>query len=106
MKSQLGEMETGAYPCAMTTHPVLPLMFACNGKQGAIYNAKSFVAGQKFNAPREAPGAAAASVLAFVGKGKKLAWGASSGDAGVLKIYELELTKEQQEEVTKAFSAK
>jgi hypothetical protein len=44
--------------------------------------------------------------LAFVGKGQKLAWGTSNGDAGVLKLYDLQLTKDQQAEATKAFSAK
>ncbi len=106
MKSQLGEVETGAFPCGMAVHPVLPLMFACNGKEGAVYNAKSYVAGQKFIAPQQAVGAAAPSVLAFVGQGQKLAWGNSKGDAGMLKIYDLELTKDQQAELTKAFSAK
>ena len=105
MKSQLGELETGAYPCGMAVHPVLPLMFACNGKQGAVFSAKSYAAGQKLTAPREIQGAATPSVLAFVGKGQKLAWG-TGGDAGVLKFYDLELTKDQKAEVTKAFSAK
>src|SRR5207245_6002996 len=89
MKSQLGEMETGAYPCGMAAHPVLPLMFACTGDNGAVYNAKSYVAGQKLTATSKTAGAATPSVLAFVGKGQKLAWGTSSkGDAGVLKIYD------------------
>jgi hypothetical protein len=106
MKSQLGEMETGAYPCGMAVHPVLPLMFACNGKQGAVFSAKSYAAGQKFTAPRETAGAAAPSVLAFVGRGQKLAWGVSNADSGVLKLYALELTKEQQAELSKAYPGK
>src|SRR5262249_17253721 len=91
MKSQLGEMETGAYPCGMAAHPVLPLMFACNGNQGAVFSTKSYAGSQKFTAPQETRGAAAPNVLAFVGRGQKLAWGTSSGDAGVLKLYDLEL---------------
>jgi hypothetical protein len=106
MKSQLGELETGPYPCGMAVHPVLPLLFACNGKQGAVYSAKSYAPSQKLNAPRETPGAAAPSVLAFVGKGQKLAWGTSSGETGVLKLYDLQLTKDQQAELQKAFSGK
>lgn len=106
MKSQLGEMETGAYPCGMAVHPVLPLMFACNGKEGAVFNAKSYAAGQKFAAPQETGGAAAPSVLAFVGKGQKLAWGAANAESGVLKLYDLQLTKDQQAELAKAFPGK
>jgi hypothetical protein len=106
MKSQLGELETGAYPCGMAVHPVLPLLFACNGKQGAVFSAKSYAPGQKFKAPRETPGAAAPSVLAFVGKGQKLAWGTTAGDTGVLKLYDVQLTKDQQAELQKAFPGK
>jgi hypothetical protein len=106
MKSQLGELETGAYPCGMASHPVLPLIFACNGKQGAVFSAKSYAAGQKFTAPRETAGAGTPSVLAFVGKGKKLAWGNTQGDAGALKFYDLQLTKDQQGELNKAFAKK
>jgi DNA-binding beta-propeller fold protein YncE len=103
MKSQLGELETGAYPAGMAVHPVLPLMFACNGKQGAVFSAKSYAAGQKFATPRETQGAAPQSVLAFVGKGRKLAWGTSGTDSGVLKLYDLELTDAQKADLTKAF---
>jgi hypothetical protein len=106
MKSQLGEMETGAYPCGMAVHPVLPLMFACNGNQGAVYNSKSYVPGQKLKSPQSTPGAASPNVLAFVGRGQKLAWGTSSGEKGVLRIYDLELTPAQQAELKKALSAK
>jgi hypothetical protein len=101
MKSQLGELECGAYPSGMAVHPVLPLIFACNGKDGAVFNAKSYAAGQKFTSPRDA----APSVLAFVGRGQKLAWG-TSGDAGVLKLYDLELTKDHQAALSKAFPGK
>jgi hypothetical protein len=106
MKSQVGEMETTPYPSGMTAHPALPLMFACNGKEGSVFSAKSYAPGQKIKAPREAAGASAPSVLAFVGKGQKLAWGVSNADSGELKIYDLELTKEQQEELKKAFASK
>jgi hypothetical protein len=106
MKSQLGEMETGQFPCGMAVHPVLPLMFACSGKEGTVYNAKSYAPGQKFTAPLETKGDEMPSVLAFVGKGQKLAWGVSGPDAGVLKLYDLQLTAEQKAEVTKAFSGK
>jgi hypothetical protein len=106
MQSQLGELETGAFPSGCAIHPVLPLMFACTGKEGSVFSAKSYAPGQKFTAPREILGAGAPSVLAFVGKGQKLAWGTSKGDSGVLKFYDLELTKEQQAEVNKAFPAK
>jgi len=106
MKSQLGELETGAYPCGMATHPVLPLMFACNGKEGSVFSAKSYAPAEKFKAPRETLGAATPSVLAFVGRGEKLAWGATNGDMGTLKIYDLKLTEEQRAEVGKAFGKK
>jgi len=88
MKSQLGELETGAYPSGLAVHPDLPLLFACTGKDGFVFNAKSYVPGEKFAAPKEAAGAAPPSVLAFVAKGKKLAWG-TSGDNGVLKLYDI-----------------
>ncbi len=106
MKSQDGEMETGAYPCGCAAHPVLPLMFACNGKEGAVFSTKSYAASQKLPAPRDTAGAAAPSVLAFVGQGKKLAWGVSSADKGVLKFYDLELNADQQAELKKAFPDK
>jgi hypothetical protein len=91
MKSQLGELETGAYPSGFAVHPDQPLLFGCNGKEGSTFNAKSYVPVQKFAAPKEAAGATTPSVLAFVAKGKKLAWGTTSGDAGILKLYELKL---------------
>ena len=102
MKSQLGELETGAYPSGFTAHPVLPLMFGCTGKEGAVFNAKSYAAVQKLTAPREG----GAVVLAFVAKGQKLAWGTTSGELGTLKLYDLKLTKDQQAELTKAYSGK
>ena len=91
MKSQLGELETGAYPSGFLPHPDAPLLFASNGKEGSIYNAKSYAPLQKFPAPKEAIGATPPIVLAFVGKGKKLAWGSNAGDTGVLKIYDVKL---------------
>jgi hypothetical protein len=102
MKSQLGELQTGPYPSGISIHPVLPLMFACTGKEGAVFNAKSYVPGQKLTAPREG----APVVLTFVGKGQKLAWGTTSGDEGALRLYDLKLTKDQQAELTKAYSGK
>jgi hypothetical protein len=108
MATQLGELETGAYPSGFAIHPVLPLMFACTGKEGSVFDAKSYAAGQKIPSPRESAGALAPAVLAFVGKGRKLAWGTSDprADSGVLKFYELELTKDQQAELEKASSGK
>jgi len=106
MLSQLGELETGAYPCGCAIHPVLPLIFACNGKDGSVFHAKSYAAGQQFTAPRETLGAGAPSVLAFVGKGTKLAWGTSDANSGMLRFYDLELTKDQQAELNKAFPSK
>jgi hypothetical protein len=89
MKSQLGELETGPYPSGLAVHPNLPLLFACTGGEGSVFSAKSYAPVEKFASPRATPGAAAASVLAFVAKGKKLAWGTTSGDSGVLKLYTL-----------------
>lgn len=103
MKSQVGELETGAYPGGMATHPVLPLVFACNGGQGAVFNAKTFVAGQKIDAPKGIEGPNAPSVLAFVGKGQKLAWGRANPDSGMLKIYGLQLTDDQKAALAKAY---
>ena len=37
MTSQLGDLETGAYPSGCIFHPVLPLVFACTGKQGSVF---------------------------------------------------------------------
>ena len=106
MKSQFGDLEVGPYPCAMVVHPILPLMFACNGNQGAVYNAKSYVPGQRISTPKTVFGAGAPSVLAFVGRGEKLVWGVSTADSGVLKFYDLQLTKDQQGELAKAFVRK
>jgi hypothetical protein len=89
MKSQLGELETGPYPSGFVAHPDEPLLFACTGKEGALYKAKAYTSVQKFAAPKEAAGAAPPAVLAFVAKGKKLAWGNNSGDSGVLKLYDI-----------------
>jgi hypothetical protein len=89
MKSQLGELETGAYPSAFIGHPDEPLLFACSGKEGAIFKDKAYTSVQKFAAPKEAAGAGPPSVLVFVAMGKKLAWGNNSGDSGVLKLYDI-----------------
>jgi hypothetical protein len=43
---------------------------------------------QTATAPRQVQGAAWPSVLAFVGKGQKLAWGTSDAKTGVLKLYD------------------
>jgi hypothetical protein len=93
MKSQLGELETGAYPSGFAVHPDEPYLFACNGKEGSLFKAKGFVSVQKFAAPKEEAGATTPSVLAFVAKGKKLAWGSTSGDTGVLKLYDVNPSK-------------
>ncbi len=93
MKSQLGELETGAYPCGFAVHPDEPFLFACNGKEGSVFKAASFVSVQKFAAPKEVPGASTPSVLTFVAKGKKLAWGITSGDTSLLKLYDVNLPK-------------
>jgi hypothetical protein len=108
MTSQLGELETGAFPSGCAIHPVLPLMFACTGKDGSVFSAKSYAAGEKFSAPRETHGAGSPSVLAFVAQGRKLAWGTSDAKSGVgvLRFYDLELTKDQQAELNKAFPSK
>jgi hypothetical protein len=91
MKSQLGELETGAYPCGFLPHPDAPMLFACNGNQGVIYSAKSYAPLQQIPAPKAGAGATPPSVLAFVGKGKKLAWGNNAGAGAVLKIYDVNL---------------
>lgn len=89
MKSQLGELETGPFPSGFAVHPSEPLLFASSGKDGSIFNGKSYAPIQKFDAPKQAAGATPPSVLAFVAKGKKLAWGVNSGDVGVLKLFEI-----------------
>jgi hypothetical protein len=104
MKTQVGDLDTGAYPSGCVFHPALPLVFASNDKQGAVYGAKSLAPGQKITAP----GNGAPTVLAFVGHGQKLAWGASDAgkDRGVLKFFKLDLTKEQEDELKKAYAGK
>jgi hypothetical protein len=89
MKSQLGELETGAYPSGFAADADQPLLFACTGQKGSLFDAKSYVPGEKFSAPTEKPGAANPAVLAFVAKGRKLAWGTSGPDSGVLKFYDV-----------------
>jgi outer membrane protein assembly factor BamB len=89
MKSQLGELETGPYPSGFAVNLDLPVLFACTGTGGSLFNARSFVPVEKFAAPQEVAGAATPSVLAFVAKGRKLAWGTSRGDVGVLKFYDV-----------------
>ncbi|MBY0457032.1 MAG: hypothetical protein K2V38_06830 [Gemmataceae bacterium] len=91
MKSQLGELETGAYPSGFLPHPTEPFLFGCTGKEGALYKAKALTSVQKFAAPKEALGANPPVVLAFVAKGKKLAWGTNTAaDAGILKLYDVD----------------
>jgi hypothetical protein len=102
MQSQLGELETGPYPSGAAFHPVLPLVFACTGKQGTVFGAKSYAPGQKLDAPIDIPGAGNQKVVAFVAQGRKLAWASSNANMGVLKIYDLDLTPEQQAELKKA----
>lgn len=99
MKTMLGEFETGAYPNGCTFHPALPLAFACTGKSGKVFSTKSFAGGQALDAPRAGP----PTVLAFVGKGKKLAWGTTSGDSSLLKFIDVDLTKEQEAELEKVY---
>jgi hypothetical protein len=91
MKSQLGELETGPYPSGFIAHPTEPLLFACTGKDGSLFKAKSYTSVGKFAAPKATAGAATPAVLAFVAKGKKLAWGTNSGDSGVLKLYDIKM---------------
>ncbi len=99
MQSQLGEIETGAYPSGMAVHPVLPLMFGCTSKEGVVVNAKSYATLQKIATPRDG----GPVVLTFIGKGQKLAWGSTGPNDGVLKFYDLQLTKEQQAELAKVY---
>jgi hypothetical protein len=99
MKSQLGDLDTGAYPAGVAVHPVLPLMFGCNGKEGAVFNAKSFVGGQKIAAGKEGTPV----VLAFVARGQKLAYGTTGG---VLKLVDLELNNDQKMQLSKAYAGK
>jgi hypothetical protein len=106
MKSQLGEMETGPFPAGCVAHPVLPLMFACNNNEGAVFSTKSYAAGQKFTVARKTTDPRSPCFLAFVGQGTKLAWGTSNADTGVLKFYDLELSADQQAELKKAFAEK
>ena len=89
MKSQLGEVETGPFPAGFLAHPDEPLLFACTGTQGTLFKDKAYTSVQTFAAPMNTDGATPPSVLAFVAKGKKLAWGNSSGDAGVLTLYDI-----------------
>jgi hypothetical protein len=102
MATQVGDLETGAYPSGCTFHPVLPIVFACTGKEGQVFSAKSFAPNQKIMAPREG----ATVVLAFVSRGQKLAWGISTGTTSTLKFFDLELTDEQRAELDKVFSGK
>ncbi len=104
MKTQAGDLDTGAYPSGCAFHPVLPLVFAGNDKQGAIFSAKSFAPGQKVTAP----GNGSTTVVAFVGQGQKLVWGSSDvgKDKGVLKFFKVELTKEQEAELKKTYPGK
>jgi len=104
MTTQNGELDTGAFPSGCVFHPALPLVFACNGKQGSIFSSKSLAPGQKLDAARESS-PNAPMVLAFVAKGTKLAWGTSDPgkDTGVLKFYDIELTKEQKDDLKKKY---
>jgi hypothetical protein len=89
MKSQVGELETGAYPSGFAVDADQPLLFACTAQNGSLFDAKSYVKGEKLSAPLGKSGAANPAVLAFVAKGRKLAWGTSGPDAGVLKFYDV-----------------
>jgi hypothetical protein len=89
MKSQLGELETGPFPSGFAVNLDLPLLFACTGTEGSVFKAKSFVPVEKFAVPQKTDGAVYPGVLTFVAKGRKLAWGVSRGDAGVLKFYDV-----------------
>jgi hypothetical protein len=105
MKTQNGDLDTGAYPSGCAFHPVLPLVFASTDKAGAIFSAKSLAPGQKVTGPAHGT----ITVAAFVGRGQKLAWGASefgAKDKGVLKFIKLELTREQEDDLKKAFPDK
>jgi hypothetical protein len=100
MKTMVGELETGAFPRGCIAHPVLPLFFACNDTKGSVFSAKSQAAGQTIEVGR----AAGPTVLAFVAKGKKVAYGWTvdgPSPTSQLKICDLELTKEQLAELDK-----
>src|SRR5262245_44243460 len=104
MKTQVGDLETGPFPGGCAFHPVLPLAVACTGKKATVFNAKSQAPGQTFDASLDGD----PTVLAFVAKGRKLAWGTSDAGKGTGKLtfYDLDLTKEQQEELDKAYGGK
>jgi hypothetical protein len=104
MHTMVGALETGPYPSGCAFHSALPLVFACTGKRGTVFNAKSLAAGQSFEVPRQG----LAAVLAFVAKGRKLAWGTSDArtNTGALRFFDLALTAQQQAQLDKTYAGR
>jgi hypothetical protein len=85
LKTMLGEMETTPYPSGVAYHPTQPLAAAMNGGSGSLFNTKSFAGTKKIEAAK----AGTVTVLAFVGKGKKLAIGTTNGDVSTVTFMEI-----------------
>jgi len=103
VKSKLGEVKVDDIPGprAVAFHQVLPLGATATGSVCVTFSAKSYVKKQTINATKK--GGNVVPILAFVDKGKKLAYGTFTFNGrSTLQIIDLELSKEEQDALAKA----
>ncbi len=100
MQTMLGEIAPHA---RLAYHPVLPLAAAIGAPfpdSYQIINTKTYANISK----HEYGKSDFSTILAFVGKGRKVAVGGSSGGSTTLRFFDLTLTKDQEAMLDKAFS--
>jgi len=127
LETQLGQVETGAYPADVSFHPVLDLGVAekfGGGRELLLLDARSFAV-IKTMAFKTRGGASESGLLTFGGRGTKLIYyppgspaasrnspgrvgsrarsGAGQDQQGQLYLIPLELTDDQKAELAKAF---
>jgi hypothetical protein len=131
LETQLGQVETGAYPANINFHPALDLGAAeKSGGVLTLFNSKSFAPLKTLEAQGQGPTVPESDLLTFAGRGTKLAYyragsntpvrsssrsrarsgstarpAAESDQQGRLYLIPLELTDEQKAELARAFPA-
>jgi len=105
MKTMLGDMEGGRNGFAY--HPVLPVAVAVGGginSGDSLFSTKSLAPTKKVEGPGKGVVIGAPAVLTFGAKGKKLIYGVTNMDKTTIKFIDLELSKEEQDALDKAYS--
>ena len=130
LETQLGQVETGAYPSNVSFHPVLDIGVAEKSggdRELVLFDASSFAVIKTMAFKTRGGAASETGLLAFGGRGTKLIYyppgipvaprnspgragsrarsGAGQDQQGQLHFIPLELTEEQKAELAKAFPA-